>query len=162
MTTQDKRKAIREVLAQLDKENRLTPDEVISEGQKPDSPLHSEFTWDVAEAARITWVNQARALISSFTVTRIVNHREYNVQEFVEHPTKPEREQGYVSIDKIKSNRMMAREFIERELTMASAYVSRTRDYATILGLTDRVDSVTRDLDELRNDVHKAEDHPNT
>lgn len=145
--------AIHAVLTKLENEGRLAPDPVIEEARNPDSPLHGQFQWDVEKAAMITWRAQARSLISQFHITVTVHRTEYRIQEFVEAPSKPENEQGYVAFSKLKSNKDLAREFIDRELGIASTYVSKTTDYARVLGLEKRVEKVVKEITSLRVDV---------
>src|SRR5690349_12937690 len=105
----------------------------------------------------ITWRSQARALISQFRITITVHRKQYIIQEFVEAPGKPEREQGYIAFTKIKNTKELAREFLDRELGIASSYVSKTRDYARVLGLERNVNRVVKDIASLR---EKAQNKP--
>lgn len=142
--------AIHAVLTKLEKEGRLAPDPVIDEARNPDSPLHGQFQWDIEKAAMVTWRAQARSLISQFHITVTVHRTEYRIQEFVEAPGKTEKEQGYVAFTKLKSNKDLAREFLDRELAIAATYVSKTSDYARVLGLEKRVQKVVREIAALR------------
>lgn len=153
--TNDNRDAIHTVLVELENKGKLTPDKVIAEARKPESPLHGEFTWDIKAAAMITWRSQARALISAFHVTVVVHRKEYRIQEFVEAVGKAEREQGYVAFEKIKGTKELAREFLERELGIASSYVSKTADYARVLGLERQVERVVKDIATLRAEAQR-------
>jgi hypothetical protein len=157
MGTREQREVIHAELQRLAKENRLSPGEVVTAAQNPDNPMHGEFNWDIQASAWAHWLHQARQLISSFTVSLIVHKKEYRIQEFVEHPTKPEDAQGYIPISTIRNSKMLAREFIDRELAIASTYVSKTADYAEILGLRDRVDGLVEDIEDLRADVNSVE-----
>jgi hypothetical protein len=153
MSTKGQREAKHEILMRLERDRMLTPAAVVAEAQSPDSPLHNDFTWDVNEAAQMTWLAQARDLISSFRVSLIINKKTFHVQEFVESPTKPEREQGYTSISTIRSSKMLAREFMERELSIANSYVSKTVEFSKVLGLQDRVETLVQDITSLRDEV---------
>lgn len=155
MQTMDKqnRDAIHAVLTQLESEGNLAPDNVIEKARDPESPLHGEFTWDVEQAAMMTWRSQARALISQFQITITVHRKEYRIQEFVEAPGKAEREQGYVAFTRIRNRKDLAREFLDRELGIASSYVAKTADYARVLGLEKRVEKVVKDITSLRSEA---------
>ena len=154
MADKTQREAIREVLLQLNKEGRLNPDTVVREARDPQSPLHSYFTWDVETAALKMWREEARRLISSYEITITVNRREYRIQEFVEAPGKAnEKEQGYTSINRIRSNKELAREFVDRELAIAGTYVGKTKDYAEVLGLRKQVEEVEAEIGELRSEL---------
>ena len=41
----------------------INPETVIEAARNPQSPIHNEFTWDIQEAARTLWIDQARTLI---------------------------------------------------------------------------------------------------
>lgn len=157
METKDgeQRAAIHAVLNRLESKGQLTPDNVIEEAKDEASPLHEAFTWDLEQAAMMTWRAQARALISQFHITITVHRKEYNIQEFVEAPGKAEREQGYVAFTRIKDKKEMAREFLDRELGIAASYVSKTRDFARVLGLERRVERVVKDLAAVRQEAQK-------
>ncbi|MBA2526596.1 MAG: hypothetical protein H0V18_12580 [Pyrinomonadaceae bacterium] len=147
------REAIHEVLIRLEQAGSLTPDAIIEEAQKADSPLHGEFTWDIEKAALITWRDQARRLISSFSIQLKVHRKEYRVQEFVELPGKELRTQGYISINTIKGKKELAAEFLEDQLKVASAYVVKTTDYAAVLGLRKRTEGIVQEIASLREDA---------
>lgn len=152
----ENRDAIHGVLTKLESKGQLTPDNVIEEARDPESPLHGEFTWDLKAAAMMTWRSQARALISHFEISVVVHRKEYRIQEFVEAPGKPRKEQGYVAFTRLKDKKQLAREFFDRELGIAASYVSKTKDYARVLGLERRIERVVKDLTSLRAEAQKS------
>lgn len=152
----ENRDAIHAVLTGLESKQQLTPDNVIEAARDPKSPLHGEFTWDLKAAAMMTWRSQARALISHFQISVTVHRKEYRIQEFVEAPAKPGREQGYVAFTRLKDKKELAREFFDRELSIAATYVAKTKDYARVLGLEGRVERVVKDLASLRVAAQKS------
>lgn len=149
----ENRDAIHAVLTRLENEGQLSPDSVIHEARNAESPLHGEFTWDVEAAAMVTWRAQARQIISQFHVTYKVHRREYQIQEFVEALGKNGRDQGYVAFTRIKGQKELAQEFLDRELGIASTYVSKTADYARVLGLEKRVEGVVDEISALRTEA---------
>jgi hypothetical protein len=144
------RNEIHAILADLESKELLTPDNVIEAARDPKSPLHEEFTWDLKQAALMTWRSQARALISQFHITITVHRKVYTIQEFVEAPGKAEREQGYVAFTRIKDKKELAREFLDRELGIAETYVTKAADYARALGLEKRVAKVIQEIAAVR------------
>jgi hypothetical protein len=46
----------------------LTPDDVVDTAKNPDSPLHSWFTWDDTEAARLQRLTEARSMIRAIEI----------------------------------------------------------------------------------------------
>jgi hypothetical protein len=155
VNTQADRDAIHSVLTKLEADGNLTPDSVVETAKDPKSPLHKEFTWDLKAAALMTWRSQARALISQFHITVTVHRKEYRIQEFVEAPNKAEGEQGYIAFTRIKTNKELAKDFLQRELGIASSYVEKTRDYARALGLESRITRVVEDLASVRIEAEK-------
>ena len=49
----------------LEKNGRVDPVELIEAARDPDHPCHSDFTWDIEQAAQERWRDQARELIRS-------------------------------------------------------------------------------------------------
>jgi len=49
----------------------LTPEAVVAAAEMPESPLHSCFTWDDAEAATQHRMSEARKLISAVVITYV-------------------------------------------------------------------------------------------
>lgn len=146
----EKRNAIHGVLAKLEAAGELTPDKVIEQAKSSDSPLHEQFTWDLKAAAMMTWRSQARALISGFQISVVVHRKEYTIQEFVEAPAKPGREQGYIAFTRLKNKKELAREFFDRELGIAETFVTKAADYARALGLEKRVERVIQEIAAVR------------
>lgn len=62
--------SIRDALQQLyDREGELTPELVLREAGRPDSPLREHFTWDDSEAAARWRLHQAHTLIQRVKIT---------------------------------------------------------------------------------------------
>lgn len=49
----------------LEKNGRVDPVELIEAARDPNHPCHSDFTWDIEQAAQERWRDQARELIRS-------------------------------------------------------------------------------------------------
>jgi len=58
-TWKQKAKAIRA----LEKNGKVDPEELVKVAQSPNHPCHGDFTWDVQQAAKERWRDQARHLI---------------------------------------------------------------------------------------------------
>lgn len=66
----DKEAVAQELLRLYEQHGKLTAELVVEAARDPDSPLHSAFTWDDAEAARERRLEQARSLIRSVVILK--------------------------------------------------------------------------------------------
>ena len=140
-------KAIADRLARITKRNHgvLTPDAVLEDAQKEDSPLHDQFTWDDSEAAHQWRLEQARTLIRSVRVEVQTESRTVSTVRYVRHP-EAGREQGYADVMTIRTREDLAREALRRELAAAKALFDRCESLADAFDMHD-------DVTELRNRV---------
>lgn len=151
MTTEETNSAIRNVLLRiLNEDGDIKPDRVIEEAKQLESPLHDCFEWDIKKAALEAWRSRARQIISSFTVTLIVNRTEYRVSEFVENPIKSPKDQGYVSFEMVKKDAAMTSALFDRELAIADTYVRKAQTYAGALGLSRKVQAIIHKIQSVR------------
>lgn len=152
--TVEQRGKIHSELSALNEAKQLTPARVVEAARNPKSAMHSHFDWDDASAAQKYREDQARTLIRSFEIEfRGGGTTIFHVQEFVEDPRKPEKEQGYISFSTIKSDKQLRREFMDRELMMAEVHVNRTRQFAGALKLLPEVEEIEESLADLRSKV---------
>lgn len=145
--------AIREELKKLQKQHDLTPNRLVEDARKKTHPAHDLFEWDNAVAGNAWRLQQARTIITEFEITVTVNKTEHTINEFVRDPRKKDNEQGYISVEEMKTDKSLAAEFIQREVGMASTYVEKARSYALVLGLESRIDYVIGDLDSLKHEA---------
>jgi hypothetical protein len=61
----------------------LTPQQVLEEAANPSSPIHDDYTWDDAAAARIHRENQARGMIRSIRFEIIIKEKIERVRTYV-------------------------------------------------------------------------------
>lgn len=148
------RELVAQKLAEIsEKHGRLTPDLVVMEARNPDSILHNLFEWDDAEAGHQHRLFQARQIITSVRVVITTENRKISTVYYVRDPEADPMEQGYVSIDKLKTDKDLARESIVLEFSRATAYLQRAKNHADALGLADDIDELIVDLDQLRQKV---------
>ena len=161
MKQTEKEVKIREELTRLRNlgNGLLTPRAVVDAAKDENSPMHSEFTWNVNKAADQYWLDQARTLISSYTIIEIrkesVGVERYEIQEYVKDPRIP-KDQGYVHWSELKKNPALARLHMSRELATAQAYVNKAFAHAEVLGLGKEVESLLADMANLRAKVTGA------
>jgi len=133
----------------------LTPEVVIQAAKDPDSPLHSEFTWDDAEAAHRYRLVQARALIRNATLLVKTGETRTILPAFVRDPDKPHHEQGYISTVKVKSDEETVHAVLTEEFARAASILARARKLAAYFGMEDDVAEVEQQIHRLRDAVQE-------
>jgi hypothetical protein len=130
---------------------RLTADAVWQDGRDDvASPLHREFTWDVDKAAEAHWRMQARRLIEECYIQVRVKTTTYRAPAYVRDQTASAREQGYVKVTDLKTDRDLSLEALEYEVRRARAALERARGVAIGLDLpTATVDEMLTELEQL-------------
>lgn len=129
---------------------KLTPDLVVREAKDPDSILHGLFEWDDAEAGHQHRLFQARQIITSVRVVITTENKKISTVYYVRDPEADANEQGYVSIDKLKTDKDLARESIVMEFSRATAYLQRAKNHAQALELEDEIEALIDGVESLR------------
>lgn len=147
------REAIRQRLDGIAKANRgvLTPELVIADAKKKDSPLHGQFEWDVKQAAYQHWLDQARALIRAVRV--VVTEERISAPAWVRDPNAEHDAQGYVSTVSLRSDADSARVVVVAEFARAAAAIRRAREVAKALDLEAVMDDLIVRIEYTRTSV---------
>lgn len=135
----------------------LTPEAVVAAAREPTHPLHEMFTWDDADAAEKHRLDQARQIIRSVRVVVQTDTREVSTVFYVRDPEKPGRDQGYISLPRLRSDVDVARDALIAEFSRAAAALKRARDLAVALDMAADIDALTESVVGLR---RRAEDAP--
>ncbi len=102
----------------------LKPEDVVEFAKDPNTALHSEFTWDDTEAARLHRLNQARNVIR--LVVTIIGEAPEPVRAFVSLPTDRAQGGGYRSMAEVVNDSSrreeMLRDALERLLSAKRKY----------------------------------------
>jgi hypothetical protein len=153
--SQSKREEIKARLSDLEAANggRLTPEAVVKDAKSTDSPLHDCFEWNVKKAAHAHWLEQARALITSVMVVTRTEKSTVSTVFYVRDPSAGPVEQGYVSVETVRSDADMAREVLVREFSMAGSALTRALNLSKVLALEDEVEQLISGVDRLRSVV---------
>jgi hypothetical protein len=143
---------VAEKLAEIAEQNggRLTPNLVLDEARDPESILHNLFEWDDGLAAHQHRLFQARQIITSVRVVITTEKRKISTVYYVRDPEAGPTEQGYVSIDKLKSSDDLARESMVMEFARAQSHLTRAKLHAEALGLDDDVDALLDSLTRIK------------
>lgn len=124
------------------KHGTLTPELVVDDARRNDSPLHNLFEWDTKKAALAHWHDVARGLIRNVRVNIVHEQRTLRVPYFVRDPRLPSHQQGYTTIDRVRTDADMARDTVAEECARAAAAFRRAADVAAAVG----VDQDVREL----------------
>lgn len=156
----DVSEAVRSAIVELENElGRLTPDDVITEAQKLDSPLHGRFEWDDEKASHSWRLEQARRLIRSVKVVVTTETHVIAVPRYTRDPEAGPA-QGYVSLERLRSEPDAARAAVRLAFTQAAALLRRAEDLAEALGLSHKVQAVRRSIEALAKEVQQQQAPP--
>ena len=123
---------------------RLTPEDVVSHARSENSPLHSFFTWDDAEAATKQRLHEARELIRSVKVEVTLDKVTVHAPFFVRDPGRPAKEGGYISTPKLRSNEDLAREALVAAFNRVVSVLQGARELAAVLGMDKEVTALQK------------------
>ena len=154
----EQKAAVQQRLREIEQANggRLTPDDVVADAKKADSPLHPFFEWNKTKAAHAYWLEQARTLITSVVVMQKTEKVAVSTVFYVRDPTVKHNEQGYVSIETIRSDADMARDFLAEEFGRAASALARAKAYAKVLKFEEDVDHVIEEVKTLERKRQEA------
>lgn len=117
------------------KHGTLTPELVVEDARSKNSPLHGLFEWDTKKAALAHWHDVARALIRNVRVTVVNESRTLRAPYFVRDQSLPVHQQGYTTIDRVRSDADLARDTVADECSRALAAFRRAADVAAAVGV---------------------------
>lgn len=134
------RKDVRQALEKVRKQNNdglLLPEEVVSEAQSEDSPLHRAFEWDDTKAGRQYRLMQARALIRHIEVVYPDDKSEQAIPKYVSLKSDRRRPGGgYRETGQVLSSKELLKEL---EDTAKKELESWTQRYKMLNDLCEKV-----------------------
>lgn len=119
----DKETAIRS----LENNGRVDPNELIEAARSSDHPCHSDFTWDVAQAAGERWRDQARELIRQCKFEVLVEDVTVSVVRYIPSPDADD--PVFLSLPKIRGKAKTVAALLA-EINMLLGLASRIRGIA--------------------------------
>lgn len=136
-------KVIQEEVMRLVNQNDgvVTPEEIVEVARNPKHPLHDAFEWDDSIAAEKWRLDQARVLIRTVQVVITVRDIEITGQGLIRDPRAEGKDQGYVLVERIRSNAEQAQRAMENELIRVSSSAARAREIAFGLGLQSEIEA---------------------
>ena len=165
MITGAERKEIEERMQAIADANggKLTPSAVVDDARNPSSPLHGQFEWDDSKAAEAYRVVQARTLIRSVECVIRTTTVVLKAPFYIRDPDAGSKEQGYVTVTKLRTDEDAAREAAVNELIRANQYLLRAKTIVKALGLDAEFDQLmagTNDLRRRLDDGGGSQAHP--
>lgn len=158
-----------EVIAEikaLEANGRITPEGVYDWAKKNQESalyraLDEHHCWDNKQAAYLYGINVVRGLIRSVRyVEHEVKTEVIRVPYYVRDPEKDPNEQGYVSIQKLRTEEDNAREVILREFRYADAALKRALAVASVLGLEEEVAAARKPIDAILERLERFQSPP--
>lgn len=134
----------------------LTPELVVEDAKRKDSPLHVLFEWDVDKAALAHWHEVARQLIRNVRVVVTNEERVIRAPYFVRDPSLPSNQQGYTTVERLRTKPDMAREAVAEECSRAAAAFRRAYEVAAAVGAQADVDQLLQQTLSLGRRVKEA------
>ncbi len=122
----------------LERSGRLTPEEVLADARRRDSPLHRLIEWDRAKAALAYQLGQARAVIRSVQVTIVTETIEITAPRYVADPSPPAG--TYRSFGELSANEQ--RLAVVQEARRATGHMQRAAALASSAGLDAGLDEL--------------------
>lgn len=155
MISKEERKAIDAHLAVIAERNGgvLTPDNVVSDAQRPESPLYSLSIWkgwDREKAAHAYWLEAARELIREVRVVMSNETTIISAPFYVRNPDADGDDQGYVSVAEIRNDEDRARAALLAEFKRVADMLRRAREIARALGMEEDVERLIAGVSGLR------------
>jgi hypothetical protein len=137
---------------------RITPDIVIADAKQENSPLHSQFNWDVNQAAMQAWRETARRIIRGVRILVTYETVSFSpkgkiLPEFVRSPDVGGNQQGYARAADLRNDRDRAISALMMEIDRADAAINRARGVAEVLGLGDEIKMVTSVIEKVRDKI---------
>jgi len=129
-----KKDIVLETLQGLVKDGQIKPEDVISEAQAEDSPIHNSFEWDDTKAAQEHRLWQARQLITyKFKVEGSAEQQFYNVKVTVNDVPV----HGYFTKEKIMSEKGMYLQLLRDAVSEIKYWEKKYKEIKELEGIID-------------------------
>jgi hypothetical protein len=133
--------------------NGITPSLLVEEAKNPESVLHHLFEWDDEKAGHAYRLDQARQIITSVKVNIVSETKMISAVSYVRDPRVPGDQQGYVSIETLKTDKDLAKESIKLEFARAYSHLQKAKLHAEVLGMQNQVGLLLTNLEETQQEI---------
>ena len=141
----------------LESGGRVDPIALVEAARNPSHPCHSDFTWDVDEAAAKCWRDEARRLIRACKFEVLMDEVTVPVVSYV---SSGDEEALFVSVPKLRGKNQVA-EMLVAELAMLLGNVSRVKGLALAksnivgVGLATKLGSIQSQVEVMKSDLEE-------
>ena len=133
--------------------NGITPSLLVEEAKNPDSILHHLFEWDDEKAGHAYRLDQARQIITSVKVNIVSETKMISAVSYLRDPRVPGDQQGYVSIETLKTDKDLAKESIKLEFARAYSHLQKAKLHAEVLNMQNQVGLLLTNLEETQQEI---------
>lgn len=141
----------------LERDGRLTAQELVNAARDRKHPMHSDFTWNDREAGEQHRLNQARGFIAGVRVLVTTSTKRITAVGYVRDPEAAPAP-GYVSVVRLRTERDVAEDALTAEMARLQSILERTRELAAALELEEEhqlaFDAVTALSSRMRRGRH--------
>jgi predicted Zn-dependent peptidase len=149
----EERKAAIEEIRRISRENDgKVSAQLLFDTAKADknSPLRPIFEWDNDVAFAAHNVDRARRFIASVKVKITNETKRVTAVAYVRDPECAADEQGYVSVDKVKTDEDLKREVLLKEFDRLAAIMNRAKSLAHYFDAEEQVEALFDELQLVR------------
>lgn len=137
-------------IIQLERAGRTSASDVLADAKTAESPLHDLYDWDVEKAAEAHWLDRTREIIRLVKVVVHTENISVSLPRYVRDPSAAAKEQGYVSVESLRLDPVLARRALIAEFERVTGSLRRARSIAVGLDLEDEVDALLARVVGLR------------
>ena len=135
---------IKQALKALERQGKLTPDDLVIAAKNPKHPLHDRFDWDDTVAAQRWRVHQAREIINSVQAVVTTESRTLEAPVYVRDPRIQDGSQGYLAIEGMSVRDKRAALLLEVARVVSA--LDRAQRLAEVFNMVKEVRDITKQV----------------
>lgn len=139
-----------QVLAEMEREGRITAKRLVDAARDKKHPLHADFIWDDKKAAEMQRLECAREIIQSVRVIVTTETQRVSSIGYIRDPSAPPHAQGYISVARLQTDADMAYQALQQEANRIQSAVERARQFAVVVNLEGELEDILRSIARLR------------
>ena len=126
-----------------------TPEAIIEDARKKNSPIHRFYEWDKDIAFEQYLLDRTRHIVKSIQYAVHYNQQVVAVRAF-EHVTSPGGVRGYKAIEEVKCDEFYKRQVVEEALATIRRFEQKYNEMLEFFGLSSRVSTIRKKIEESR------------